>query len=209
MILSVVGPTILAGAALLSSGASTKYVSTWAAPDAGRLSAGGQKVAAVVLTPTPESRRGSEDYLAWELRKRGVQSVQAYSIVPESQMKDREAAKAAFEKAGVVAVVMLRVVDRSQELTATPSTWTVAYGSYWGGYYDYGMAYTYVPVPGYITNDTVLTIDTLVYDLRRDKLVWAARSRSTNPKSVEKLVRELVERGAKDMQKQGLIGGAK
>ena len=206
MILSVVGPTILAGAALVSSFASTKYVSKWAAPDAGQLSAGGQKVAAVVLTPTPETRSGSEDYLAWELRKRGVQAVQAYSIVPASQTKDREAAKAAFEKAGVVAVVMLRVVDRAQELTAT---WTVAYGSYWGGYYDYGMAYTYVPTPGYIKNEMVLTIDTLVYDLRRDKLVWAARSRSTNPKSVEMLVRELVERGAEDMQKQGLIGAAK
>jgi hypothetical protein len=109
----------------------------------------------------------------------------------------------------VVGVVMLRVVDRQQELTATPSSWAVAYTSYWGGYYDYGMAYSYVPVPGHLMNDTLLTIDTLVYDLRQDKLIWAARSRSKNPERVDDLVRELVDKGAKDMQKRGLIGGGK
>jgi hypothetical protein len=206
----MVGPTILAGAALLASGASTKSISTWAAPDAGQLRFAGQKVAAVVLTAHPESRHGSEDYLAFELKKRGVASVQAYSLVPESQTKNREAAKAAFDKAGMVGVVVLRVVGSDQELTATPSTWVgVSYSSFWGGYYDYGMAYTYVPVPGYIMNDTVLTIETLVYDLRRDKLVFAARNRAKNPQRVDTLVKELVDKAVKDMQKQGLVGAGK
>ena len=209
MVLGLAGPVVLAGAALLSSGAGTKSISTWAAPDTGQLHFKGKKVAAVVLTPKPEARQGSEDYLTHELRRRGVDAVQAYSIVPASQVKDREAVKAYFEKAGVAGVVVLRVVDRQQELTATPSTWTVAYGSYWGGYYDYGMAYTYVPMPGYLSNDTVLTLDTLVYDLPHDKLVYAARNSSKNPKSVESLVRELVEKAGKDLQKRGLVGAAK
>ncbi len=209
MVLSLAGPMLLAGAALLSSGASVKNVSTWTAPDAGQVRLSGRKVAAVVLTPKPEARQGSEDYLAHELRKRGVEAVQAYSIVPASLTKDREAAKGYFEKAGVTAVVVVRVVDRQQELTATPSTWTVAYTSFWGGYYDYGMAYSYVPVQGKVMNDTILTLDTLVFDLPQDKLVYAARNRSKNPKSVEGLVRELVESGGKDMQKHGLVGASK
>ena len=81
MIPSVIGPMVLAGAALLSSGASTKSISTWAAPDLSPSPFKGQKVAAVVLTQAPESRRGSEDYLAWELRKR--EQVARVKVMPE------------------------------------------------------------------------------------------------------------------------------
>ncbi len=72
-----------------------------------------------------------------------------------------------------------------------------------------GAKHTYVPMPGYLMNDTIFTIDTLVYDLRRDKLIWAARSKAKNPTKVAELVKELVDQGIKDLQKRGLVGAGK
>ena len=53
--------------------------------------------------------------------------------------------------------------------------------------------------------DRIVTVETLVYDLRRDKLVWAGMSESTNPKMVMKLIQDLVDTTAKEMKKQGLV----
>ena len=50
-----------------------------------------------------------------------------------------------------------------------------------------------------------MTIETLVYDMQADKLVWAGRSESTNPSRVDSLIKELVAAAADEMKKQGLI----
>ena len=41
-----------------------------------------------------------------------------------------------------------------------------------------------------------MTVETLVYDLRTDKLVWAGKSQSTNPSRVDALIKELVSAAA-------------
>ena len=53
--------------------------------------------------------------------------------------------------------------------------------------------------------DTIVNVETLVYDMKSDKLVWADRSQSTNPSRVDSLIKELVAAAAAEMKKQGLI----
>ena len=59
--------------------------------------------------------------------------------------------------------------------------------------------------PGYLRTDTIVNVETLVYDLKADKLVWAGKSESTNPDRVDTLIKELVAAAAAEMKKQGLI----
>ena len=47
----------------------------------------------------------------------------------------------------------------------------------------------------------------LVNDLRANKLVWAARSKTTNPEDVEALVGELAQAVAAELRSEGLVGG--
>ena len=35
--------------------------------------------------------------------------------------------------------------------------------------------------PSYLRTDTIVNVETLVYDLKADKLVWAGKSESKNP----------------------------
>ena len=58
--------------------------------------------------------------------------------------------------------------------------------------------------PGYLRTDTIVRVETLIYDLRADKLIWAGMSESTNPDSVESLIK-LTSAAAAEMKKQGLI----
>ena len=55
-----------------------------------------------------------------------------------------------------------------------------AYATFWGGgYYGYGWGGVYSP--GYITTDTIVSVEILVYSLKQDKLVWAAQSADDEP----------------------------
>ena len=45
-----------------------------------------------------------------------------------------------------------------------------------------------VATGGEIRTNTIVTIETLIYSFRQNKLVWGAQSRTTNPRDVEKVV---------------------
>jgi hypothetical protein len=77
------------------------------------------------------------------------------------------------------------------------------YGSFWGGYYRYGWGAVYEP--GYLRTDTIVTVETLVYSLADDKLIWAGASQTTNPSSLDGFVRELAGKVADQMRKEGLL----
>jgi hypothetical protein len=82
------------------------------------------------------------------------------------------------------------------------------YAGYYGGYYGHGWGATWGPSTmqgGEIRTDTIVVVETLIYSLRQNKLVWGGQSRSTNPKNVDQLVQKLAAATAKELEKQGLI----
>ena len=198
----------IAAAVALTLGAcaSTKFNSTWKAPDSQPLNFQGQKVAAVVMSSEESTRLGAEGALARELTKRGVQAIPAYNLIPPNETRDKERAKVLFNQAGIVGVVVMRALGAEKEISASAGSYWGApyYGSFWGtGMYGYGWGAAYSP--GYLRTDTIVNVETLVYDLKADKLVWAGKSQSTNPDRVDALIKELVGAAAAEMKKQGLI----
>jgi hypothetical protein len=200
------GASALAAVLFCGACASTSFVSTWKAPDAQPVNYKGEKVVAMVASPNEARRRAAEQALASELTKRGAVGVPAYSLIATEDVKDKAKAKAAFEKAGAAGVVVMHLVGKDKELSGTGPTMYGGpmYGGFYGGWYGWGWgmpAYS----PGYIRTDTILTIETLVYSLKQDKLVWAGTSKTTNPERADALMHELVNAAATEMKKAGLI----
>ena len=52
-------------------------------------------------------------------------------------------------------------------------------------------------------------VETLLYDLKADKLVWAGQSQTMNPSQAESFVRELIKAVGNELQKDGLVGPPK
>jgi hypothetical protein len=198
----------LAAAATLAACATTRFDSTWKAPDAQPLNLAGRKVAALVISPDESVRLNAEGTLARELTARGLQGLPAYNLIPPNEARDKDKAKALFTAAGIDAVVVLRALGQEKEISASPVSigyWNAPYyGSFWGsGYYGHGWGAVYEP--GYLRTDTIVSVETLVYDMATDKLVWAGRSQTTNPSKVDAFIEELVTGVAGEMKKQGLI----
>ena len=191
--------------ALVAGGcATTSFSSKWYAPDAEPVKLNGQKVAAVVMTKNPGARRPAEDTLAREITKRGAVGIPAYSLIPDEQIRDLESSKRLLTEAGVQGVVSMRVVSRDKQTTYVPGAWTSGpyYGSF-SGYWGYGWGAAYDP--GYVQTDEIVSVETLIYSLRQDKLIWAGMSETINPSKVDGLVTELAGRIAGEMEKEGLL----
>ena len=185
-----------------------KFKSTWKAPDA-KMDFAGKKVAAVAITDDLALQMSAEEALARELTSRGAQGVAAFKIIPKEELQDPAKAKGWFTRANVAGVVSLRVVSSDKETVYTPTVWSTAYySSYWN---YYGTSWT--AVRSYKTSQNrIVTIETLIYDVPKDKLLWAGVSETTNPKGAAMVVSELVTETALEMRKAeflplGKVGG--
>ena len=192
---------VLAGAASMASCASTTFVSTWKAPDAQSLKGEGNKVLAVVMTQNPSSRLSAEDALAREITRMGGQGVAGYTLLQDEPTKDETSAKEVLEKAGIDIIVAMKPTAKEQQISSTPT----ATPAYWGGgYYGYGWRTAYSPSMN-IQTDTILYIETMVFSMKQNKLVWSGQSKTTNPTKVDSLVQEVAGAVADELKKQGLI----
>jgi hypothetical protein len=200
------GPVTLAVVVFLGAGAAadTKFSSTWKSPAAAGTSFAGRKVAALVISGDENLRVSGEEGLARELAKRGVVPTAAYRLVPREELRNPERARGWFERAGVEGVVAMRVVSADKERRYEPGIWSTPYYSSLWGYYGHGWGALYDP--GYVREDTVIVIETLIFSVPQNALLWAGVSKTTNPKNTGRLLEDLVEAALKEMRKQGLVG---
>ena len=210
-------PAMLCAAALLvlSACASTSpprsgsvFTNSWKDPEAQPLQVKGSKVVAVVMMQDPKARRRAEDALAKEITALGAQGVAMYTIAPaDANPKEGESkTRAAVEAVGAKGVVVMRPVDVNHRAvqTATPSSNDV-YGGYWGGYYGVGWGDPWIDKNPDVHTDIVVTVETFVFSLPQNKLVWSGTSETTNPKNAEKLTQQLAQDSARELQRLGLI----
>jgi hypothetical protein len=189
--------------ALGSTLAAQKFTSVWKAPDVGTLGFAGKKVVALLMVEDPGIQVGGEEALVRELTLRGVNGVAAYRMIPKEELRDRDKAKAWFTRSKVEGAVIMRVLGSEKETIVQPSMWvTTSYSTLWS-YWGYG--WTSVYVPGSSKQTTIVTIETLIFDVAKDKLVWAGVSEKTNPKGVQRTVNELVAGVIVEMKKDGLV----
>jgi hypothetical protein len=186
--------------------AGPKFTSTWKAPEAATTSFAGKKVAALIISDDQNLRVSGEEALVRELAAIGVTpGVASYRMVPKEEQRDPERARPWYERAGVEGVVSMRLVKAETRKEWSPSVWmSPMYSSLWG-YYGYGWSSLYVYDPGQITSETVAVIETLVFSVPQNKLLWAGVTETTSPKDAPRVIKDVVQATVKEMSKQGLV----
>jgi hypothetical protein len=192
-------------AAVAVVAAAPEFLAVWKAPDVSRLNFGGKKVAALVITDDQSLQMSGEEALARELSARNVNGLATHRFVPREELKVAEKARGWFERAGVEGVVALRPVSRETEKSYSTVVWSSGYYQSFWGYYPYGWTSVYV-APRSARETLVIVVETLVYDLTRDQLVWAATSETRDPKNLQTFVKDLVSATVDEMRQMKLIG---
>jgi hypothetical protein len=183
----------------------TTFESTWRAPDARPVTLTGKKVVGLFMSKSPAKRRVAEDAMAREITARGAMGVPAYTVLSDDEIKDQEQVRAKLDGLGFSGVVVMRVVGRETQYGYQPDTVWVRpyYRSFWGGYWRWGWGAVYEP--GYLTVDKIVRVETLVYSLEQDKLIWAGVSRTVDPARLDDFIGELAKAVSDRMRKDGIL----
>ena len=170
----------IVAATLTSCAASTQLTSSWADPAAaGHVF---KKIVVVGVTDKATIRREYEDAWTQELAARGIDAMPSYKFGGADAKLDKDAAMAKLQENGAEAVLVTRLVDKETVNTYYPPSYsTVAAPSpYYGGWYGYySMGYSYMTSPGYVEENKVYRLETNLYDVHGDKLVWSGLTETT------------------------------
>jgi hypothetical protein len=184
------------------------FETTYQDPDARPMQLRGAKVVAAVMMQDPAARRRAEDTLASQITALGGQGVPMYtlSIADTPDKAGETKTRAAVEAIGAQGLVVMRPVDVAHRTVPTNTNASNdMYGGYWGGYYGVGWADPWVDKAPDVQTDIVVTVETFVFSLPQNKLVWTGTSETTNPKNAEKLVQQLAQDSVRELHRLGLL----
>jgi len=155
--------------------------------------------AVAVFASTDEGmRRAVEDELAMKFPN----AVPAYRVVPNAANVDKDQILQQMRGAGFDGAIVMRVTNVTERLNYQPGAyWGPGYG--FGGYWGSAWAYPYNP--GYVTTTQIVSVETNIYNLKSDKLVFAARSETSDPSSVGKLIRSVMRHINEELKKSGMM----
>ncbi len=170
--------SLRAGAALLilASCASTELTSVWRDPS---YQDHPHKIMVIGMLPSPATKRMFEDEMVLQFRERGIDAVASYALFPEDPTPDRAAIEQEMKTEGADAVLISKLMDKktvTSYVPPPPPPTTVYgappgyYGSQWSGYYSYNQ--------GGVRQDEFAVVQTNIYDLKSEKLVWTAASQT-------------------------------
>jgi hypothetical protein len=201
---------LLVAAVALACGAcaSSAFDTTWKSPDARPLHLREQKIAAVFVSRDPLLRRKAEDAMAREISRRGAIGIAAYTFLSDADVRDAEFARRKAEETGCAAAAVMRIIGRETVYRRHPPVvvWTrPPYRRIWGDYWGWGWGTVWAP--GYLTEDRVLKVETLLYLLENDELVWAGVSRTFEPFRIEDFVSEMAVAVSEELADEGLTRG--
>lgn len=174
---------------LFSCSPSTKIEKSWVEPGAKVTRDSQTKVMIIALVKDEVSRRVIEDELAKRVKAPWVAS---YRLLTSEmiQAASDEALNNLITSQKCTHVLVMRLADVEKETSYVPGTTTAYYGGY-GRYYGYGAAM--YSTPGYYTTDKNYFIETTIYSVNPNKLLWTGTTKTVNPSKVEKTVNEIAD----------------
>lgn len=193
------------------SSSRTTISASWSNPESGPKQF--NNIMVLALAENVSSRGTAEQAVVDELTKNGFNAVQGLSIISPDQMRQlddrQEEARELLADAGIDGAIVIRVLDVKEDERWVPGH-TTTYPSfgypYYGGFYGYwGHSYNVVSTPGYYASTTSVFLESNLYDIKTDELLWSAQSVSEDPESVKNLSRQFSQVIVKDLQDKNII----
>jgi hypothetical protein len=187
--------------ALASCASPTTLEQVWRSPSAQPTRF--KKVLAVAMVSDPELRRRAEDEIISHLRSDDALPTRA--VIPDAELGDVEKAKARLRAAGFDGAVVLRPVGVEEKIKYTSAYIANDYDSFWG-YYGYGWGEVWETAS--VGVDTHVRVETLIYSVERDELLWLGVTRSVNPSGLRPLIDEIAAAVVERLRRDGLVAAA-
>ncbi len=191
--------------ALLSSCATTSLTTAWHDPNY----SGSNSLHDVLIIAVAEEdtvRRLYEDGFVAKLSEAGVRAFPSYTLNIPDIKPTKQAVAAAVDAADASFVLITRhlTTDTKQHYRPPEPVYVDPYYSRMNYYYP--LAYREVSYrPGYTYKVTTVVLESNLYDVQTEKLIWSAQSKSVDPSMTQKYLDELISVFAKDLKDKKLL----
>jgi hypothetical protein len=186
---------LLSSLACASNG--TSLTSTWRAPEFHRLPF--HRALTSFVSTDVGMRRAVEDRLATRIPG----TFPAYSAVPELSLSDPAKAREQLRGKLFDGAVVVRIVEARTERASPPdAVWYTANPSFYG---YWGSSWMTVRNPASGLTEKPVLVEVVIYSLADDRLVWAGRTETMNPKSVKELVDHSVDAVVRELWSKRMI----
>ena len=186
---------------LLSCGSSTSIVHSWKDPDSSTAKEKLKKVLIIALVRDEATRRTVENKIA--ARNPIFHSSFAFLNEKNLDLSKDERLKILRDENFDGAITM-RLVSVEKETYYVPGTNTGAY--YGNGFSNWYGAYSYnYYTPGYYNEETSYIVETNVFSLTQNKLIWTGTTKSLNIDDINRTTDEIIEEVIRQMKKDGFM----
>lgn len=139
------------------------------------------------------------------LRRQGVKARAGHRLLPAGGLGNVQAVKKAVAQSGADGVIVTHLVGARAQTVYIPAGTYVNPNLYGSLYPYYQRVYNYVTEPGYYANYPVLQLETNLYDVPRQKLLWSTRSETMDPGSDKTTIKEVIASVTDGMAKAGYL----
>jgi hypothetical protein len=171
------------------------------------------KVFIVVMTADIEARSKIENDLAEEATERGYSAVKSMDIMPPN-IKDpatpvKEDILTKVKESGCDAVFAATLLRQEEDVRYTPGVTGYSIMPYYRwhgnvvGYYSHWHPFVFQP--GYYAKDKSYFMQSNLYDVATEEIMWSVQSEVFNPSSVAKFSKSYTGTLIKQLEKEGLL----
>ena len=195
--------TCIFGMLAISSCSSTKITSTWREPNKEISLNKLNKVLVVALFQNETSRRKAEDQMVSYFYGKGVAS---YNYLDKNiSTKNENAIREKIKNDGFDGAVTMRLLDVDKEDVYSRGNISM-YPSYYRNFSGYYFRnWGYFSDPGYYSTTKTYTVETNVFSIKEDKIIWSGITKTTDPSGVTKMTDEIGKAVFNEMVKEGFI----
>jgi hypothetical protein len=156
----------------------------------------------IAITGNEDSRRSFEQRFVAQLEAAGVEAIASVDAIPmpaDLEMK-KEAILDAVNQFGNDAVIITHLIDKGVKDVYTRT------GPAHRGYYGfYSSRYSYAHTSGYSSTSTTLRLETNLYDVKTEKLIWSGQSKTLSQDSRKQIINDVIKVVINDLQNNKLI----
>jgi hypothetical protein len=186
---------------------STRFTKVWSDEDIGGKTY--HHILVLGVADKKGNRMDFEDYFVEQIEAEGVQATASYKLLPRTNEITRESVLEAVRNTDIDTILVTHMASIEEEEYYIPSREIgVVYG-YGVPYYDSFYSYYpyvshYVTLPSYYNTHDVVTLETSIFDIKTEKRIWSARSKSFAPDSVDQIISELAALVIQDLKARRL-----
>jgi len=166
------------------------------------------KVFVLAVLKEPAYRDSVEYGIVNILNQDDLRAIPTLDSFPDINQIDKDKAFQMSKEYGIDGVLIARLVNRKVETVYVggPSYYDGFYGNrYRGGWHNYyGAGYNAFNTPGYFTENYISTVETVIYDIATDKVLWSAIT-ETRENVPSKAIASYLETIGKSLQESGLF----